>query len=692
MLKHTAIILASLVAAGPVWAQTNYDPFDTELPSAISTDWTLGLGDEFIEHVSGGFTTIQMGGGDGLWIHNDAGLNSATGWTMDVRFRTGLANTVGQRSIGLLMREPGGGQLELRVQSGEFALAGEGAGVLGGGSQPFTFNDGNFHTIRISRLGSNVQVFVDDIAAPYLNATFTQSQDFGGNRVYFGRVGSDNAGLAIIDSIDWDTTQADFTAPGNNPGNNIPRVLTPQPEFQLGWYVSAYFSDPTYTTDMLDEMQAHGFNTVRHADMGDGLLGRLTSQDPGSTQAAAINFMDQAALRGIGVEVNLRKNLTTDTVNEHENLRQMVALINGHAALASWQIGEEPSDPGGPSEVAIANFRAMSSTMKALDTDAPVSAVFGGENTAFYGDYVTQVDIASADYYPVRNTVGWDTPSKMRQAVGRAQDLVGALGPGATPVWVNQAFDTAGYDLPTADQQRYLTWAPVTVGVKGAMFFSYHHMSPAERDALIYSVTDELVTLIPAITSDTPAPTVTSDADSSTPGDGINDVTYLTRKLDDAVYIFAAGNQLVGQTVEFTIAHTFDVGTMIEVVGESRTITPSLIGPGSLVFSDSFDPLSIHIYKILQALAGDLNSDGFVGIEDLNIVLGNWNDTVTPGDLLMGDPSGDGFVGIEDLNQVLGNWNAGTPPTQGGAIPEPGSLALLAMGTSVLVRNRLRRA
>ena len=33
-------------------------------------------------------------------------------------------------------------------------------------------------------------------------------------------------------------------------------------------------------------------------------------------------------------------------------------------------------------------------------------------------------------------------------------------------------------------------------------------------------------------------------------------------------------------------------------------------------------------------LNGDMNSDGFVGIEDLNIVLGNWNQAVTPGDLL----------------------------------------------------------
>jgi hypothetical protein len=87
------------------------------------------------------------------------------------------------------------------------------------------------------------------------------------------------------------------------------------------------------------------------------------------------------------------------------------------------------------------------------------------------------------------------------------------------------------------------------------------------------------------------------------------------------------------------------------------------------------------------SLEGDLNNDGFVGIADLNIVLGVWNTNVTPGDLLAGDPSGDGFVGIADLNVVLGNWNAGAPPAGGGAVPEPASLALMGLGGAALIRR-----
>ena len=61
---------------------------------------------------------------------------------------------------------------------------------------------------------------------------------------------------------------------------------------------------------------------------------------------------------------------------------------------------------------------------------------------------------------------------------------------------------------------------------------------------------------------------------------------------------------------------------------------------------------------------------------------------VTPGDALAGDPSGDGFVGLDDLDIILGNWNASSPPTDGANIPEPGAAAVMGLGVAMFLKKR----
>ena len=84
-------------------------------------------------------------------------------------------------------------------------------------------------------------------------------------------------------------------------------------------------------------------------------------------------------------------------------------------------------------------------------------------------------------------------------------------------------------------------------------------------------------------------------------------------------------------------------------------------------------------YLAASALEGDLNGDGFVGGDDLDVVRSHWGETVTPGDLAAGDASGDGFVGGDDLDVVRSHWGTGTPASAA-AVPEPGALALLVTG------------
>jgi hypothetical protein len=91
---------------------------------------------------------------------------------------------------------------------------------------------------------------------------------------------------------------------------------------------------------------------------------------------------------------------------------------------------------------------------------------------------------------------------------------------------------------------------------------------------------------------------------------------------------------------------------------------------------------SLHIQ-----LLGDADKDGLVGIDDMNIILANWNRQVPAYASDMGDLDGDGVVGIADLNEVLGGW--GSDARQ---VPEPTSAALIGLLPWVVTgRRRSRR-
>ena len=112
----------------------------------------------------------------------------------------------------------------------------------------------------------------------------------------------------------------------------------------------------------------------------------------------------------------------------------------------------------------------------------------------------------------------------------------------------------------------------------------------------------------------------------------------------------------------FIPADTYDLD------GDGKTAEPVPFdrGGNARVEGAAVD-MGAYEYTVVLELPGDLNSDGTVNSNDLDIVRANWGATVFPGSLLDGDPTGDGKVNSDDLNIVRANWGS-TAPVAGGVL------------------------
>ena len=100
----------------------------------------------------------------------------------------------------------------------------------------------------------------------------------------------------------------------------------------------------------------------------------------------------------------------------------------------------------------------------------------------------------------------------------------------------------------------------------------------------------------------------------------------------------------------------------------------------------------LRAFLLTPTLPGDANLDGKVDINDLTIVLAHYGQSGM--NWTTGEFTGDGTVDINDLTIVLANYNQSAGASAGGiqAVPEPGSLVLLAAAVALASRARLAEA
>ena len=84
------------------------------------------------------------------------------------------------------------------------------------------------------------------------------------------------------------------------------------------------------------------------------------------------------------------------------------------------------------------------------------------------------------------------------------------------------------------------------------------------------------------------------------------------------------------------------------------------------------------------AVPGDLDGDDYVDEDDVDLLTLNWGSAAHPAY----DLDGNGLIGLGDAAIIRANWDP--DPGVAGSVPEPGSLALLTIGSLALLVLRRR--
>ena len=147
---------------------------------------------------------------------------------------------------------------------------------------------------------------------------------------------------------------------------------------------------------------------------------------------------------------------------------------------------------------------------------------------------------------------------------------------------------------------------------------------------------------------------------------------------------------------------TYDMGGDVwqcneAIIGSSRGLRGGSWYDRSSILASSYRshantptyPYSDVGFRVASLEPGDANGDHQVDINDLTIVLANYNQTGMTWS--QGEFTGDGTVDINDLTIVLANYDYGVTAAGLAAVPEPSALVLIGLGIISLVGCTYRR-
>jgi streptogramin lyase len=144
----------------------------------------------------------------------------------------------------------------------------------------------------------------------------------------------------------------------------------------------------------------------------------------------------------------------------------------------------------------------------------------------------------------------------------------------------------------------------------------------------------------------------------------------------NGVAVDPSGNVWIADSGNDRVLEYSNSGAMLTTISNLHYPTGLCFDPaGNLWVADNGVN---QLIEFQPAIAGDANGDGKVDINDLSVVLTNYDRSGI--NWAQGDFNGDGTVNISDLSNVLTNYDKTAGATAGfRAVPEPTSLSLLVM-------------
>jgi len=264
-------------------------------------------------------------------------------------------------------------------------------------------------------------------------------------------------------------------------------------------------------------------------------------------------------------------------------------------------------EPRATPEETLGSYKAI----KAHDPSRPVFMTVTGyfhphfkkyadeRRERLYPAYIRATDVIGYDIYPI---YGWNKPEWIHLVHDATARLSAMAGPRPVYAWIETSRGgqyTGALEKQTEVTPRHIraeVWMAITGGATGIGYFThvwkpaYHQFGvPDENRKALAAINAQVTRLAPAILGRPwSGHVVATEPDPK--------VATLLRAHDGHVYVFAV-NYVEHKTpvhATFTV-HGLAPGAKVEVVDEDRTLRAAAGG-----FTDTFDPLAVHVYRVAR--------------------------------------------------------------------------------------------